>query len=71
LKLCAARHNFKSYLIDSELLRTGSANFSPTGEKRQDNDLTFIRDSVSIRGFKDNFERLWSRTDNEPLASSD
>jgi phosphatidylserine/phosphatidylglycerophosphate/cardiolipin synthase-like enzyme len=63
--------HLKSYLIDSELLRTGSANFSPTGEKRQDNDLTFIRDSVSIRGFKDNFERLWSRTDNEPLASSD
>jgi phosphatidylserine/phosphatidylglycerophosphate/cardiolipin synthase-like enzyme len=63
--------HLKSYLIDSALLRTGSANFSPTGEKRQDNDLTFIRDSVSIRGFKDNFELLWSRTDNEPLASSD
>jgi phosphatidylserine/phosphatidylglycerophosphate/cardiolipin synthase-like enzyme len=62
--------HLKSYLIDSTLLRTGSANFSPTGEKRQDNDLTFIRDSASVHNFEDNFERLWSRTDNEPLAST-
>ena len=63
--------HLKSYLIDSELLRTGSANFSPTGEKRQDNDLAFSRDSVSIHRFKDNFARLWSRSDNEPLLSGD
>ncbi|MGI4831275.1 MAG: phospholipase D-like domain-containing protein [Janthinobacterium lividum] len=31
--------HLKSYAIDGRLLRTGSANWSPTGLKRQDNDV--------------------------------
>ena len=30
----------KSYQIDGRLLRTGAANFSASGLKRQDNDLS-------------------------------
>jgi phosphatidylserine/phosphatidylglycerophosphate/cardiolipin synthase-like enzyme len=37
--------HFKSYVIDGTLLRTGSANWSPTGLKRQDNDVHYEMDS--------------------------
>jgi phosphatidylserine/phosphatidylglycerophosphate/cardiolipin synthase-like enzyme len=33
--------HFKSYVIDGTLLRTGAANWSPTGLKRQDNDVHY------------------------------
>ena len=34
--------HLKSYQIDGKLLRTGAANFSASGLKRQDNDLIAI-----------------------------
>jgi phosphatidylserine/phosphatidylglycerophosphate/cardiolipin synthase-like enzyme len=34
--------HLKSYQIDGKLLRTGAANFSASGLKRQDNDLIVI-----------------------------
>lgn len=33
--------HLKSYAIDGQFLRSGSANWSPTGLKRQDNDLLY------------------------------
>ena len=60
--------HLKSYSIDGMTLRSGSANFSPTGEKRQDNDLLLTRDRGSVERFRLNFEQLWSRTDNETIA---
>jgi phosphatidylserine/phosphatidylglycerophosphate/cardiolipin synthase-like enzyme len=36
--------HLKSYAIDGDVLRTGSANFSTSGENAQDNDLIVIRD---------------------------
>jgi hypothetical protein len=36
----AGEENVKSYQIDGRTLRTGAANFSASGLKRQDNDLT-------------------------------
>jgi len=33
--------HLKSYAVDGRLLRTGSANWSPTGLKRQDNDVLY------------------------------
>ena len=36
--------HLKAYEIDGALLRTGSANFSASGENAQDNDLIVIRD---------------------------
>jgi phosphatidylserine/phosphatidylglycerophosphate/cardiolipin synthase-like enzyme len=34
--------HLKSYQIDGKLLRTGTANFSASGLKRQDNDLIVV-----------------------------
>ncbi len=38
--------HLKSYAVDGALLRTGSANWSPTGLKRQDNDLRYEADAA-------------------------
>ena len=59
--------HLKSYLVDRAILRSGSANFSPGGEKRQDNDLTLTIDSSAVERFERNFEVLWGRQDNEEL----
>src|SRR6202008_4918414 len=48
--------HLKSYEIDGHLLRTGSANFSASGEKRQDNDLIIIKDVQAAAKFKHVFE---------------
>ena len=39
--------HLKSYQIDGKLLRTGAANFSASGLKRQDNDLIVIERMIS------------------------
>ncbi|MBS1815567.1 MAG: phosphatidylserine synthase [Acidobacteria bacterium] len=41
--------HLKSYCVDGAFVRSGSANFSPTGEKRQDNDLVILCDADSVR----------------------
>lgn len=51
--------HLKAYSIDGELLRTGSANFSTSGENAQDNDLIVIRDAAAARKFDAHFERMW------------
>ena len=51
--------HLKSYVVDGKLLRTGSANFSASGEKHQDNDLIVIRDATAARAFVANFETMW------------
>jgi phosphatidylserine/phosphatidylglycerophosphate/cardiolipin synthase-like enzyme len=38
------------------LLRTGGANFSASGLKRQDNDLIIIESAGAAAAFKHNFE---------------
>ncbi|WP_185827274.1 phospholipase D-like domain-containing protein [Edaphobacter aggregans] len=60
--------HLKSYSIDGMALSSGSANFSPTGEKWQDNDLLLPRDRGSVERFKLNFEQLWARVNNETLT---
>jgi phosphatidylserine/phosphatidylglycerophosphate/cardiolipin synthase-like enzyme len=51
--------HLKSFEIDGELLRTGSANFSASGEKRQDNDLVIVRSPAAAAAFKRSFEIIW------------
>jgi phosphatidylserine/phosphatidylglycerophosphate/cardiolipin synthase-like enzyme len=51
--------HLKAYAIDGEVLRTGSANFSTSGENAQDNDLIVIRDSSAAAKFDAHFERMW------------
>jgi phosphatidylserine/phosphatidylglycerophosphate/cardiolipin synthase-like enzyme len=51
--------HLKAYAIDGEVLRTGSANFSASGERQQDNDLIVIRDAGAAAKFDAHFERMW------------
>jgi phosphatidylserine/phosphatidylglycerophosphate/cardiolipin synthase-like enzyme len=44
--------HLKSYQIDGRLLRTGAANFSASGLKRQDNDLIMIDSADAATKFK-------------------
>jgi phosphatidylserine/phosphatidylglycerophosphate/cardiolipin synthase-like enzyme len=43
--------HLKSYQIDGRLLRTGAANFSASGLKRQDNDLIVIESAEAAAAF--------------------
>lgn len=52
----SALMHLKSYEIDGRLLRTGAANFSASGLKRQDNDLVVIESAGAAAAFKHNFE---------------
>jgi phosphatidylserine/phosphatidylglycerophosphate/cardiolipin synthase-like enzyme len=52
--------HLKAYSIDEEELRTGSANFSTSGENAQDNDLIVIRDPGAAARFDVHFERMWN-----------
>ena len=47
--------HLKAYAVDGELLRTGSANFSASGERAQDNDLVVIRDTGAATKFDAHF----------------
>ncbi|WP_263383518.1 phospholipase D-like domain-containing protein [Granulicella arctica] len=62
--------HFKSYVIDGALLRTGSANWSPTGLKRQDNDVHYEVDSALAAQFELKFESMWNRASNATPASA-
>jgi phosphatidylserine/phosphatidylglycerophosphate/cardiolipin synthase-like enzyme len=48
--------HLKSYQIDGKLPRTGAANFSASGLKRQDNDLIVIESAGAAASFKRNFD---------------
>jgi phosphatidylserine/phosphatidylglycerophosphate/cardiolipin synthase-like enzyme len=51
--------HLKSYEIDDAIVRTGSANFSASGENAQDNDLVVIRDPDIAARFEAHFNRMW------------
>ena len=59
--------HLKSYAVDGRTLRSGSANFSASALKHQDNDLVLTHDAASLRRFELDFNQLWSRPDNERL----
>jgi phosphatidylserine/phosphatidylglycerophosphate/cardiolipin synthase-like enzyme len=60
--------HLKSYAVDGRWLRSGSANFSFSGEARQDNDIVVL-DSVELAGaYVRRFEEIWSRRDNARYA---
>jgi phosphatidylserine/phosphatidylglycerophosphate/cardiolipin synthase-like enzyme len=44
--------HLKGYCVDHRLFRTGSANFSRSGETRQDNDLVALRGASSAPDLK-------------------
>jgi phosphatidylserine/phosphatidylglycerophosphate/cardiolipin synthase-like enzyme len=61
--------HLKGYTVGTRLLRTGSANVSWDGLKRQDNDVVLIRDAQAINAFRGKFEAIWSRLDNAVIAA--
>jgi phosphatidylserine/phosphatidylglycerophosphate/cardiolipin synthase-like enzyme len=52
--------HLKSYQIDGRLLRSGAANFSASGLKRQDNDLIVIESAEAAASFKRNFDARYA-----------
>ena len=60
--------HLKSWLVDRRVLRTGSANFSWSGERYQDNDVAILESPVLAAAFQRNFETMWARPDNEAFA---
>lgn len=59
-KVGNAPMHLKAYVVDGKLLRTGSANFSASGLKQQDNDLVIVRSDLAASDFEREFSRLWS-----------
>lgn len=57
--------HLKAYLVDDRLLRDGSANWSPSGLKRQDNNAHFTTDPQQVEAFRRAFEQMWDRADNQ------
>jgi phosphatidylserine/phosphatidylglycerophosphate/cardiolipin synthase-like enzyme len=53
--------HLKGFCVDHRLLRTASANFSRSGETRQDNDLVALRGASVCAGFEAKFDRAWGR----------
>jgi hypothetical protein len=49
---------------DGTVLREGSANWSPAGLKRQDNNVRFTKRADKIEAFLIDFEGLWNRRTN-------
>jgi phosphatidylserine/phosphatidylglycerophosphate/cardiolipin synthase-like enzyme len=66
----SALMHLKSYEIDGRLLRTGAANFSASGLKRQDNDLIVIESARGAAAFKHNFEARFASGETLSLLSS-
>jgi phosphatidylserine/phosphatidylglycerophosphate/cardiolipin synthase-like enzyme len=56
--------HFKSYVIDGDLLRTGSANWSPAGLRKQDNDVHYEVDPRLAKLFESRFSAMWERSTN-------
>jgi phosphatidylserine/phosphatidylglycerophosphate/cardiolipin synthase-like enzyme len=57
--------HLKAYVVDGKLLRDGSANWSPSGLKQQDNNAHFTTDPAQVHAFQQAFEEMWSRARNE------
>lgn len=57
--------HLKAYLVDGKVLRDGSANWSPAGLKRQDNNSHFTTDPAQVHAFQQAFEEMWARTNNQ------
>jgi phosphatidylserine/phosphatidylglycerophosphate/cardiolipin synthase-like enzyme len=49
---------------DGEVLREGSANWSPAALKRQDNNVRFSLHTTEVKAFEADFEAMWNRVSN-------
>jgi phosphatidylserine/phosphatidylglycerophosphate/cardiolipin synthase-like enzyme len=65
----SALMHLKSYQIDGRIVRTGAANFSAVGLKREDNDLVVIKNAEAAVQFKRNFKAKFASGD-DPFSYS-
>jgi phosphatidylserine/phosphatidylglycerophosphate/cardiolipin synthase-like enzyme len=49
---------------DGQVLREGSANWSPAALKRQDNNVRFSHNAEEVKAFQADFEAMWNRPSN-------
>ncbi len=56
--------HLKGYQIDGRFLRSGSANFSFSGEQRQDNDIVVIESAEAAGAYAARFDEIWARKTN-------
>jgi len=56
--------HLKTACVDHRMLRDGSANWSPSGEKSQDNNSRFTSSPEEIKKFDRVFVTMWSRSSN-------
>jgi phosphatidylserine/phosphatidylglycerophosphate/cardiolipin synthase-like enzyme len=67
--------HLKAYVVDGTVLRTGSANLSPSGLKQQDNDLLILRNDALAAKFEARFAEIYAAADpmrfEEPAAPAD
>lgn len=61
--------HLKSYQIDRQWLRTGAANFSASGLKRQDNDLLVLESPAAATAFEQHFDAIFAQGEILPLAA--
>jgi phosphatidylserine/phosphatidylglycerophosphate/cardiolipin synthase-like enzyme len=59
--------HLKAYHVDGRILRTGSANFSVSGSRYQDNDLLLLEGRDTVAQFVREFEYMWTRAGSTPL----
>ena len=57
--------HLKAFQIDGRVLRTGSANFTFSGGRRQDNDLVMIESAKLAAAFAAKFEAMWASVSGE------
>ena len=60
--------HLKTFAVDGRWLRTGSANFSWSGERRQDNDILVIDSPDAAQAFARHFDVIWARRDNSEAS---
>jgi phosphatidylserine/phosphatidylglycerophosphate/cardiolipin synthase-like enzyme len=57
----------KSFAVDRRILRAGSANWSQSGARYQDNEITITGDPREVTAFERKFAAMWGREDNEAI----
>jgi len=61
--------HLKAYAC-GDLYRSGSANFSASGLKQQDNDVLLIRSMPIANEFRAEFEEMWNRSNNRLFVAN-
>jgi phosphatidylserine/phosphatidylglycerophosphate/cardiolipin synthase-like enzyme len=63
--------HLKSYQIDGRVLRSGAANFSASGLKRQDNDLIILESPMAAAAFARRFDAIYAASEPLPVYRAD